>query len=150
MKSLKYENKTTQPDINRRNFIYSGLSLTVAGSFVATSNVRIQKTQEEKLLSILNTRSSISIGLALMNTSNNELHTSNLIKAILSRLGLSPDTLNSITTNALSTRLKQQTINDFDSGLFINASGWILGLTEAQLCSLAAQKYTRLTAAIKN
>ena len=131
-----------QTDIGRRDFIHTGISLAIAGSIFPISVIAAQQISEEsleeKLLSILNNRSSaIQIGLAILNAPDSKLQLSNLINSIMDNLKLSSTSLASMTKIELSERLRQQTVSDFDSGRMVNAGGWSLGRTEAQLCVLA-------------
>jgi len=143
MKKLTYQNLTHLPNMSRRGFLHASLGITLAltsGNIYAINGGLFKQSPEDKLLSILNNQSSISVGQLILKESNLDLPAPKLLTSILSNLNLSLDTLTLITKKELSTRLQQQTTNDFDSGHIVNVSGWVIGLTEAKLCMLAANR----------
>ncbi|GEM_PF-6838278 len=145
MKKTDFIQRYNQPNISRRNFVRTsaGISLAVAsGSFLTITDISKKHSLEEKLTSILNKKSSIVIGQAILETPQQGLQYTNLVSSIMNSLKLSTHSLASISKKELSIRLKEQTTSDFDRGEIINVTGWVIGHTEAQLCLLAAHRNT--------
>jgi len=145
MNPFKYPQSLSQASLNRRSFLRTSvcISLTIAsGNILASSDVSIEQLSKTKLISILNVNSSITIGQVILEDPKHRHEFSSPLPSVMNKLDISSDSLSSITRKELSTRLKQQTIRDFDIGHIVNVSGWVLGHTEAKLCVLAAQSST--------
>jgi len=143
MKQSDFMQRSNQPNISRRNFIRTSIGFSLAlvsTSALSISDISTKQILEEKLTSILNKRSSIAIGQAILETPRHGLQITNLMPSVLNDLKLSTTSLAFITQKELSLRLDQQTSNDFDTGRTINVSGWVMGYTEAKLCMLSAHR----------
>ena len=131
---------TLYSKMDRRNFIKKSCSLTIFASTFTYHNIVAQTSPTEKLLSILNNRqSAVLIGLAVRDNIGYSLQSTDLLSLILSDINLTIADLNLISKASLANLLVQQNATDFDLNRIINAKGWMLGLTEARLCVLAAQ-----------
>jgi len=143
MKLIKNKKIGHSLKINRRVFLYTSISLALSGSVALLDSSRTVPliSTEEKLLSILNDKSSaIIIGKAILNKPNN-LEETNLINLILDLFDLSYASINTISKSDLATRFCFQVQNDFDKDNIVSVLGWRLGLTETLLCVLAAKTY---------
>jgi hypothetical protein len=133
--------------MNRRSFISASIALAVAGGIplIASKGSAVNLEQNtnqlvEKLLSAMRDRqSAVQVGKVILNKRDDSFPLSKLVTSIMNNLGLSVDMLSSITRADLITRLNNRTVLDFDLGAIVDTAGWMLGQTEAQLCSLAAK-----------
>lgn len=135
------------PIMNRRSFISASIALALVGGIplIASEGNAInlgQNTNQlvEKLLSAMRDRqSAVQVGKVILNERDDTFQLPNLVMSIMNNLGLSVDMLSSIKRADLITRLSNRTVLDFDSGAIVDTAGWMLGQTEAQLCTLAAK-----------
>lgn len=65
-----------------------------------------------------------------------------LIDELMTNLEIPASRLNTMTVGDLRARLKARTSDDFQAGRTVQVKGWLLGETEARLCSLAALSAT--------
>ncbi|WP_412971986.1 hypothetical protein [Glaciecola sp. MF2-115] len=153
MKELETKTIKNQRHLSRRSFLSASLAFAMLGSIPLLSsrvseNVNESETESEtenntvqtieKLLSIMRDRqSAVYVGKAVLREHDSTLNA--LVISIMNNLGLSFIELNSFKKADLLLLLNTRTALDFDTGNIINTEGWMLGQTEAQLCSLAAK-----------
>jgi len=135
------------PMMNRRSFISASIAFALVGGVPLITregsalNVE-QNTQQliDKLLSVMrDEQSAVQVGKVILTEQDDRFQLPTLVSSIMDNLGLSFDNLRSIKRTDLVARLNSRTVLDFDSGAIVDAAGWMLGQTEAQLCVLAAK-----------
>lgn len=147
MKEPETISSRCSPNMNRRSFISASIALAVAGGFplLASNGIAVNFGQntnqlvEKLLLALRDRQSAVQVGKVILKEEDDTFQLPNLVMSIISNLGLSLDTLSSIERTELITRLNNRTVLDFDKGAIVDAAGWMLGKTEAQLCALAAK-----------
>ncbi len=140
---MKYLNSLDTPcptDISKRYFIKKSCSVAVFASTFTYHSVIAQTSATEKLLSTLNNKhSAVLIGLAVLDKIDYSLQSTMIENLIMNDLNLTNSDLNLISKTKLAKLFVQQNSVDFDLNRIVSAKGWMLGLTEARLCALAAQ-----------
>jgi hypothetical protein len=95
------------------------------------------KSPQAMLLSVFEHRqSACAIGARCLKSLSPGQTAHGLTEAIAAAVGLDAETLK--TRPAVKRRIAHQVARDFAEGAVVNVDGWMLSLTEARLCALAA------------
>lgn len=139
-------NQVGSVDVKRRTFLSAVSVLAAKAGFgsalaAAESRFEIDRTSmlADQLIKAYPERlSAVAVGDACLQGRAARPRLHGLIDELMTTLEIPASHLSAMTVGDLRARLKARTSDDFQTGRTVQVKGWLLGETEARLCSLTA------------